>query len=98
MDCMNKLKTNKVSQHPVCMLLPAQPCVEGSVGQIPLPPTGHTAREACSPGYGAYNALPPGVPGVPEGAEQDATVQEKSVASGVQLLERTTAPSWPQHL
>lgn len=87
MDCMNKLKTNKVSQHPVCMLLPAQPCVEGSVGQIPLPPTGHTDRVAYSPAYYAYDALPPGVPRVPEGAEQDAAVQEKPVASGIQLLE-----------
>lgn len=42
MDCMNKLKNNKVSQHPVCMLLPAQPCVEGSVGQIP--PATHRAH------------------------------------------------------
>lgn len=55
--------------------------------KFPLPPIGHTDRVAQSPGYGACNALPSGVPGVPEGTEQDAAVQEKPVASGVQLLE-----------
>lgn len=49
--------------------------------------TGHTDRVAYSPAYYAYDALPPGVPSVPEGAEQDAAVQEKPVASGIQLLE-----------
>ena len=91
MDCMNKLKNNKVCWRPLGkalrMLVLAQPCAGGCLRQ----PVGHTDGAGALPGCRAQTTMPAGVPGVPKGAEPDAAVQEEPAAPRVQLLERATA-------
>lgn len=79
MDCMNKLKNNKVRA--------ASPHKSVWILEHLHHPRRHMAAWRMLPSRCAHTALPVGVPGVPEGAEPDAAVQEEPTALGVQLLE-----------